>query len=90
MRKLKTMRLYIKLLVGLFLLQLISYGIAGGASADYPIVDYFITPASFVGMVISRSHSLWPLWSVVGITITALLYALVVWIGYSLLFMALR
>jgi hypothetical protein len=27
---------------------------------------------------------------VVGITITALLYALVVWIGYSLLFMALR
>jgi hypothetical protein len=80
------MRLFIRLFVPIFLFEGILYGIAAASPVYHPVVVFLITPAFWVGMAISNVRTPWLLWSLVGITITASVYALilsVVWCAIS-------
>ena len=70
------MRLFIRLLVAFFLLELILYGIAGVSHTYRPLVYFPIIPAIWIGMAIGGVHSARVLSFIVGLTITALVYAL--------------
>jgi len=71
------MRLFIRLLVVFFLFELILYGIAGISHAYHPLVYFPIIPAIWIGMMIGGVHSAGVISFMVGLTITALVYALV-------------
>lgn len=77
------MRLYIRLFGAIFLLELTLYGIAAASPVYYPVVVFLIAPAFWVGMAISNVRTPWLLWSLVGITITATVYALILSVVWS-------
>jgi hypothetical protein len=70
------MRLYVGLFAAMFLLQLTVYAIAAGT----PVLDFLIMPAFLIGMDISGPRSSWAVWLLGGVAITAIVYALVLWL----------
>jgi len=77
------MRTYIRLFGAIFLLELILYGIAAASPVYYPVMVCLIAPAFWFGMAISGVRTPWLLWSLVGITITATVYALILSVVWS-------
>lgn len=77
------MRTYIRLFGAIFLLEMILYGIAAASPVYYPVVVFLIAPAFWFGMAISGVRTPWLLWSLVGITITATVYALILSVVWS-------
>ncbi len=71
------MRLFTRLLVAFILFQLILYGIAGVSHTYRPLVYFPIIPAIWIGMAIGGVHSAGAPSFMVGLTITALVYAIV-------------
>jgi hypothetical protein len=69
------MKLFIRLFVGFFLLELALYGIAAVSHAYHPVVYFLIIPSILLGMAIGGVHSAGFLSFLVGLAATALLYA---------------
>jgi len=70
-----SMRLFGFLLVGWFAVGLILYGVASATHPQNPAVFFLIFPAIWIAMVVGGVHSA-GFWSfVIGLAITALLYA---------------
>ena len=84
------MRLYIRLFIAMFLLEGILYGIAAASPVYHPVVVFLIAPAFWVGMAISSVRTPWLLWSLVGITISAIVYTLILSVVWSIVSKVLR
>jgi len=74
------MRLFIRLFVGIFLVQLALYGMAAAFHGDHPALYLVIIPAIWIAMVVGGVHSAGILSFVIGIAVTALFYALLAWV----------
>ena len=71
------MRVFLRLFIALFLLELLMYGIAAAWHTSHPLIYFPIIPAIWIAMAIGGVHSAGFLSFLIGLTITALLYALV-------------
>jgi hypothetical protein len=75
-----TLKLFIKLFLGLFLLGLVLYGIAAASHTYHPVVVFLIAPAFWIGMLIRSAEPGGRLLMLFGITLTSLFYSLLAWV----------
>jgi hypothetical protein len=74
------MRLLLWLFAGLFVFELLLYGLALVFHPYIPFMEFFILPAVWIGIAIGGVHSA-RFWSfLIGFIATAFLYAVVAWV----------
>lgn len=74
------LKLFIRLSLALFLLELVLYGIAAASHAYHPLVGFLIAPAFWVGMLIRSAEPGGLASMLFAITVTSHLYALLTWV----------